>query len=442
MRLRPALVDYHHRDLRDRHSATHNQGDYPTEHQIKRRSRTAKACAQCILSKTKCSDDRPCRRCQDRGHACRPEPEVSPVLVPGSSMRSTHDLGALSPLMGSQQSAMAHTTNIYQPDFVNTPNQFQSVDKDGEQALVVVQPPTVDTSQDSQDEVRPNPEMSSLWNPTLLPYDSAFSVDDDILMAIDLDWNFLIQSDHDLSYEDSSKQPPGPCYASDTLRNESRPRAVQIHEFFKRTVWLWDSDSRDPATMEQSPQLSEAEERNLLSSRALENASGDRPVASVVFTGLTCRREARDCLLTLVIRNSDCAAAIGSFPSPEVLSFLLKTFAVHESASRCPLLHFPSFEVNKASTELLSALIVAGSALFADPQIWKLGLALQDRTRIALYKVLSQKHSTVSRMDGLRAQTLWIEAGLWSGCRRRMEDAEAAASSIPTVSDPGKWSGI
>jgi hypothetical protein len=138
----------------------------------------------------------------------------------------------------------------------------------------------------------------------------------------------------------------------------------------------------------------------------------------------------------MVQSNSDKTAAVRCFPSAEVLSFLLKAFAFQEASCRCPLLHLPSFKGDNCKIELLSGLIVAGSTNFSNLQIWKLGLALQDRTRVAIYKALDHKASTWQDLDLLQAQILWVEAGLWSGVRCKMEVAESAANSIPIVRIP------
>lgn len=278
--------------------------------------------------------------------------------------------------------------------------------------------------------------ISSIWDPDILSNDSALNLDDDILMAMDLDWNSLVQPDYDFDYEGLISSSPGHSRGTNALTTASRSRVLLVQEFFKRCLWLWDPDPRDLASMEETPHLSEAEERLLLSSGATEKASEDR-TGSALLAGFTCGGEARDALLLLVQRNSDSPAAVRCFPSAKVLSFLLRAFAVQEGVNRCPFIHLSSFKADKCRTELLSAMIVAGSANFANRQICKLGLALQERTRLAIYKTPDHHNSIVRDLDILKAQILWVEAGLWSGFRRKMEVAESAANNVPAV---GGWS--
>lgn len=275
--------------------------------------------------------------------------------------------------------------------------------------------------------------LSSIWDPDILSNDSALNFDDDILMAIDLDWNSLIQADFDFSQQSPLNGSQLHPRMSNDVNNPGQSRKPLVQEFFKRSLWLWDPDPRDSASMEESPHLSEAEERLLLSSGATEKVSEDKSAGSSLLADFICGSDTRDALLHLVQRNSDTTAAVRCFPSPKVLSLILRAFAVQETTSHCPLLHLPSFKVNKCRIELTSALIVAGSANFANRQLWKLGLALQERTRLAIYHVQDANSSWARDLDMLQAQILWVESGLWSGVRRKMEVAEAAANNVPTV---------
>ncbi|KAK6369431.1 hypothetical protein LTS17_009774 [Exophiala oligosperma] len=281
------------------------------------------------------------------------------------------------------------------------------------------------------------PAISSFWDNDIFSadsgLDSALDLDEDILMAMDLDWSSLVQLDFDLSNEGSNSRHEGRSRDDNGSTSGSRSRGFLVQEFFKRSLWLWEPDARDSTSTEEAPHLSEVEERHFLSSKSIEKASDDRADGSSWMAGFTCGNEARDALLILAQRNADNGAVLRCFPSPRVLSFLLKAFAFQETVNRCPFVHLPSFNVDKCKIELLSALVVAGSANFANRMIWKLGLALQERTRIAIYKILDHNNPVTPDLDILQAQILWVEAGLWSGVRRRMEIAEAAANNLPLM---------
>ncbi len=273
----------------------------------------------------------------------------------------------------------------------------------------------------------------SIWDNNFFSTETAVDIDDDILMDMDLNWNSFVQLDYDFNHEGPRGSAPRRPREGDSLTSGSRPRGPSVREFFSQSLWLWEPDVRDSASTEGTPHLSEADERVILSSGPIDNAPGAKAPEPSLSVGFTCRSATRDALLLMVQCHSDSTAAVRCFPSAQVLSFLLKAFAFQETVCRCPVLHLPSFKSDRCRIELLSALIVAGSTNLSNLQIWQLGLALQDRTRIAIYKALDHKVTNWRDIDLLQAQILWVEAGLWSGVRWKMEVAESAANSIPIV---------
>ena len=269
----------------------------------------------------------------------------------------------------------------------------------------------------------------SIWDSTFLSNDSMYSIDDDTLMAMNLDWNSLIEPERSLPSRNADNPSPIHPTANSALANRTRSCVLSGHEAFKRSVWLWDPDPRDSALLEDPPELSEAEERSILSPGRDRDGSLGFPLHIRLAFG----SENRDTLLQLVQQNSDHAVVIRSFPSPAALGFLLKAFVFQESTGPCSFVHFASLVVKECRTELLSAFIVAGSANSVNHDVWKFGMALQERTRLALYQAFDRDNSIARNLDVIQAQLLWIEAGLWSGYRRKMEVAESAANNVPTV---------
>lgn len=171
-----------------------------------------------------------------------------------------------------------------------------------------------------------------------------------------------------------------------------------------------------------------------MSPGSAERGIADRISAISLAPRLTFGCCDRDALLLLVQQNSEPAATVRSFPSSKALSFLLKAFIIHENLGPCPVVHFPSLVVKKCRTELLSAFIVSGSVNSGSSQVRTFGTALQERTRLATWKAMDNNNSIVRKVETIQAQLLWIESGLWSGYRRKMEVAESAANNVPTVS--------
>ena len=273
----------------------------------------------------------------------------------------------------------------------------------------------------------------SVWDSRFLSNDSVFNLDDDTFMTMSLDWDSLIQPENNLQSHDTDDRSHTHPTTDGASTTRTRSRVLSGLEAFKRSIWLWDPDPCDSASREEAPQLSEAEERLILSPASAERIVVDRGSGHPRLMRLSCGSDDRDALLLLVQQNSDHAVVVRSFPSSKVLSFLLKTFIVHESVGPCSFVHLPSLVVQKCRTELLSAFVVAGSAHSANHQVLKFAMALQERTRLAIYKALDYNNAIARNLDIIQAQLLWIESGLWSGYRRKMEVAESAANNVPTV---------
>ncbi|KEF58696.1 uncharacterized protein A1O9_06622 [Exophiala aquamarina CBS 119918] len=350
-----------------------------------------------------------------------------------SSAQSEPGARAPSSVVGSQGLGTLHGAENEPIAFASSQNQEQFVDRVECRAFSSVDMPLAGSQRSAGSHMANGPAFSSIWDSNIFLNDSALNVDDDILMEIDFDWNSLIPADYDLNHESQARSIPPHLRVSNAMTSASRSRVPLVQEFYKRCLWLWDPDPHDSATMDESSHLSEAEEPLLLSSTATEKVSVDKVAGSSIMADFACGSDARDALLLLVQRNSDITVAVCSFPSPKVLSLLLRAFAVQETVSPVPFLHLSSFRVNKCRTELLSALIVAGSANFANRQIWKLGLAIQERTRLDIYQTVDHNNSIARDLEFLQAQILWVEAGLWSGVRRTMEVAQSAANNVPFV---------
>lgn len=274
-------------------------------------------------------------------------------------------------------------------------------------------------------------EVSYPFDHTSLQTDFLLNFDDDSLFAMDLDWNSLIEPAFtpDRQIQLNENLPPSIQQTDCNCPRTLTTRAWSGHQAFKRSPWLWDPDPRDSAFVEEAPQFSEAEEQLLLPRVILDkDSAASRPFLP------PCGNSARDAILLLVQNNSGPNLTVKSFPSAKTLNRLLIAFIARETSDVCPFIHVPSMIPDKCRIELLSAMIAAGATTTGIRQIWKLGLALQERTRLAIFRALDHDNSVVRTLEIVQASLLWIEAGLWSGFRRKMEVAESAANNVPTVS--------
>jgi hypothetical protein len=269
---------------------------------------------------------------------------------------------------------------------------------------------------------------ASLFDPTLISNDYGLTIDDDALMAACQDWSSVIESSRDRQAQ---------ALESDSLRSSEletstegsvQSRISSAHAIFKKTPWLCDPDPDDSAWTEEAPQLSEADER-----RILPRNSAGRNTGGLRLSELSCSSNRRDALLLQAQQHSGPGVNVRSFPSTGILSLLLRNFVARESSSRCPFIHLPTLSPETCRVELLSGMIVLGSTTSAFPEIWKFGMALQERTRLAMFNALCMDNTIARHLDVIQATILWQEAGSWSGSRRKMEVAESTAANAPTV---------
>lgn len=424
------------RDLLDRHITIHEPRSGLSEKSRKRKDRAAKACHWCIVAKTKCSDERPCERCQQRALPCdiHGEPTTPPSLSSftvtsvGNELLSNNDpsLPTINHVLDQGESiGPSIQPTGYEDDLhMNGGGSLstQTGDRDGESSSSALQPQLPDTTQTRQDW-----NMSGDLNevPYLLEYDFSFDYDVSNLFAMDLDWNALVEPSFAPPSEFTSVS--GDNQNQDVSHAPPTSRAVLGHEAFKRSPWVWQADSHDSADVEEAPHLSKAQEKLLLPRFLLDRNS----VTSMAIPP-TMGDSARDAILLLVQRNSGPTTTVQSFPSVQTLNFLLMNFLFREKDEGCPFIHMPSLVPDKCRPELLTAMIAAGAVTVGIDQIWRLGLAFQERTRMALFHAMDTDSSLPRNLDVVRASLLWIETGLWCGSGRKMEVADSAANNVPT----------
>ena len=207
------------------------------------------------------------------------------------------------------------------------------------------------------------------------------------------------------------------------------PQSQSGHEAFQRSPWLWTPKRSESGSLQEPPRLTDAEAEALSSSPFAVELERYPPCVSK-----RCGTGARDALLLLVQLHNDSAVNVASFPSLMSLDLLLQRFLYEQMTGACSFVHVPSLDPDVCRAELLAAMIASTASSSANPVISNMGLALQEKVRMALGKALYQDDRLVRKVETLQTAILWIEIGLWSGNRRKMEVAESAANNVPTVS--------
>lgn len=258
----------------------------------------------------------------------------------------------------------------------------------------------------------------------------------------DMDFRFddelpSIHAESWLSFDLPQDKQQGGIQVNDGDSSAQRPAAAALprsksvsgaHEAFKKSPWLWTPSKQDHAYSNHS-QLA-IDEANIMASPEITSPGEviQQPLPTISDHG------ARDEMLQMIIQFSKSAIKIRSFPSHNLLNVLMQAFFVKDSASVDSWIHMASFSPNKCRTELLAGLISAGSTMFAVPNIWKMGLALQDIVKLAICDALDHDNRLARDLQTYQTFLLWVDIGLWSGFRRKMEIAEGFAHHLPTVS--------
>ena len=241
-----------------------------------------------------------------------------------------------------------------------------------------------------------------------------------------------------VSRDTLSQLPAGDGDAATHLNLSSPTRESVRHAAFERSAWNWSPTSGDSGGDEEMPRFSSAETQKLRdASLAQDFQTLPRAISKDCGTSL------RDSMLFLVQLHTDPSLRlpVPSFPTSEALSLLIQRFLAREALSVCPLIHVASFSPDICRVELSCAMIASTASSLGDRHIAQMGLALQERTRLAAIKAMDSDSSLIRNLNIMQAFVLWIETGLWSGVRRKMEIAEAAANNVPTVSLPSLYSG-
>lgn len=419
----------------------------------KRADRVIQACQACTAAKTKCDDRRPCRRCEKRGVSCiDTEPTRRAALLttaeafkPASDFDSTmeENLGMSDDQVVPMELHEVSAGEIMTLDATN----IESSQEDREMSIQVsmqsnfnpkpgelnmqadtgpVDVPGVDSLWDTMDwqNINFQADLAHIYQDLDFRFDNELpSLDLETWASMETPTDNLDNSLHVENRTSSVSNPEG------SIQPRSRT-VIAGHEAFKKSPWLWTPSKQDHAYSSHS-QLA-INEAHILASPEVTNTNKNvrRPLPHISDPG------ARDEMLPMVIKFSKSTLKIRSFPSHSLLNVLMQAFFVRDSNNIDSCIHSATFQPDQCRTELLAGLVSAGSTLFATPNIWKMGLALQDVVKLAICDALDDDNRLARDLETNQTFLIWIEVGLWSGFRRKMEIAEGFAHTVPTVSHP------
>lgn len=145
---------------------------------------------------------------------------------------------------------------------------------------------------------------------------------------------------------------------------------------FKRSPWLWEPKTKDSVGNEQ--------EGLMFNEKSIAHSPAYEKMLASNSSRIRLEPAIRDKLFALVLSQRSDPTKIPSFPSLDLLNYLLQTHFIQEEYQNDSWIHSASFDPLTAIPELLGALIASGATFIADPAIWQFGLALQEVVRIGL----------------------------------------------------------
>lgn len=239
--------------------------------------------------------------------------------------------------------------------------------------------------------------------------------------ALNFDFSFLASGlENPPSFDDQNQQ-IGSIGAASTLHSDPEARSA----VFRKTPWSW-IPQRNHGAFEGQSEINVQE--HCVGTSDQHVSPGVKRSAHYEL-----EHEARDRMIRVVTKVADSRLAIPSFPPLQLLEDLLGICLLQDSAAIESFLHAPSFESRGSRTELLLAMVSKGSRWVALEPVWKVGLTIQEVTRLALAEVYEADNSTTRELQTLQAYSMWLGVGIWSGVRRKTEIAISFLQPLVTM---------
>ncbi|KAH7039036.1 c6 zinc finger domain-containing protein [Macrophomina phaseolina] len=452
-------------DLLKRHATCHD-----TDGNAKRQKRTltqssrvSQACKSCAYAKLKCEDEKPCKRCQNKGIVCESNSDSrqhhTSCSAPSQPQAASPKRAVLQGQAVSTTAAPVMTESEQVNNQMPTPStMLNGFEISGDEASIsgatftpamATDPGTLPSSlavheNNFYDFLRNvlTPNNPGSFSPTPWEFEPRnildFNVEDN--MSFDANDFGLLDAFNGKSFNNidefgffpppidpPSLSAPSNCAPSDSGTTDRRKRAGIGAEAYRRSSFIRWQPAHEGSHLEvgkistpnddaASPDARYKLDQRILSER-LEQSSRDKLLAIILNT----------CDSTTMGR------VVSSFPSTDLLDDFLQCFFAQEGPRVDSFIHIPTFNPNKIKAELLGALVAAGAVSTDIKALQKLGYAIQEAVRIALVDVIERKNAITRELWAIQSFMLIIDVFLWSGNRRKMEIAESQQQPLWTM---------
>ncbi|KAK1783800.1 hypothetical protein QBC45DRAFT_455966 [Copromyces sp. CBS 386.78] len=434
-------------DLLTRHETTHDRDNDGKGRTIIRRSdRAAEACHNCATSKAKCDDMKPCTRCRLKNLPCETSNKKTPqyrtadgtdggsVFTPSEHGTPNVASASMTPVDGTKSSSYGGFNGGYgmprakqstsHGHYQQHPHQHQQHHHP--------YPPAHSHPHEGVDALNhlhliAGPMMNGLPEDLLYPVHS--NPTNPWFQDIDFtSWNIDFNS-FSVPQVDSYSQSPQSTAGTATTSSKATPHrkashrdSARRHAAFKRSPWLWEpSDKQDYVRKETEEGLQNLNDDAVTA--VAQSRLPSRP--STLMSKIKIDPTTRDRLFAIVLSQIKDPHRVPSFPSLELLNFLLQAHLVHDEYQCDSWIHSPSLNPAEMLPELLGAIVANGASFIAVPAIWQFGLSMQEIIRTRLASLFESQNANTRKLECLQAYSLHLFMGMWSGFKRKTELAEA-----------------
>ncbi|KAK5654349.1 hypothetical protein OQA88_7258 [Cercophora sp. LCS_1] len=394
-------------DLLTRHENTHDRDIDGTGRVIRRTDRAVEACLGCAAAKAKCEDQKPCSRCRAKDLACemptKKAQKYRTLSESGSGFSSVDDTITSPPAADVPSDVLFRVSNI-----LDDPNSGMASSHVRITDAFHMEPATVDFSSD------------------MLFVGSMSNVFQDIDFG---SWDFNF-GDISLPPYDSSPGSRSTSAGAPLRTKHHGSREVgKRHEAFKRSPWLWEPEYPIDYVQRDTEGLQLNEDATF--SRSVSDFCRS---AAGLTSNLKMAAATRDNLFAIVLAEAKSHGRAPSFPSLELLDYLLQAHFVHDEYHPCySWIHVGSFDPQETLPELLACVIANGASFISVPAIWQFGLAMQEIVRLRLFVLFEGSNSNTRKLDCIQTYMLSLDIGVWSGFKRRTELSEGFLLPLVTM---------
>ncbi|KAK8161814.1 c6 zinc finger domain-containing protein [Phyllosticta citrichinensis] len=446
-------------DLLKRHATCHDtdaNGAKRQKRTLVQSSRVSQACKSCAYAKLKCEDEKPCKRCRNKGIECesnsdhRANAASSQPSVPSPPQPQSHT-ETKSSVQDSNENQMPTPTTLLSafelssdespvanPRVPTFPTSLPSIAPlRGEQSFPQNMPLNENQFSDFLRSVLTSNDAGSL-SPAHWDFEPRnvldFTVENDLSFDA-TDFGLLdafngkpynLNEDFAAPESTSAASQPDIKQTLGASLDERGRVALGTEAFHRSSLVRWQPQHEGshiemgkisvPKTDATSPDGRYRSEQHVLSEHLDQSA--------------------RDQLLAAILNACDTASigrVVSSFPTTELLDDFLQCFFTSYSTRADSYIHAPTFSPKAATPNLLGSLVASGALFTEIRALQKLGHAIQEAVRIAVIHEIENRNALTRELWLLQSFMLMLQNFLWAGNRRKMEVAESQQQPVYTM---------